>query len=82
MNTHRKNKKAGPLTIRVAGGQELKRFNQLLDERHPQQAPPPVGRELRVVIEQDGDWIAAMLWTSTPRPQTGDSSITVAFLPF
>ena len=50
--------------IRVAGEQEPERFNQLLDELHPQQAPPPVGRELRVVIEQDGDWIAVMLWTS------------------
>ena len=64
MNTHPRNKKAGPLKIRVAGEQELKRFNQLLDERHPQQTPHPVGRELRVVIEQDGDWIAVMLWTS------------------
>ena len=64
MNTHRKNKKAGPRIIRVAGEQELERFNQLLDEHHPQQAPPPVGRELRVVIEQDGEWVAVMLWTS------------------
>jgi hypothetical protein len=51
MNTHPRNKKAGPLTIRVAGEQELKRFNRLLDERHPQQIPHPVGRELRVAIE-------------------------------
>ena len=64
MNTHPRNKKAGPLTIRVAGKQELERFNQLLDERHPQQAPPPVGRELRVVIEQDGEWVVVILWTS------------------
>jgi hypothetical protein len=61
MNTHPRNKKAGPLTIRVAGEQELKRFNRLLDERHPQQTPHPVGRELRGVIEQDGEWIAVML---------------------
>jgi hypothetical protein len=64
MNTYRKSKKAGPLTIRVAGAQEHERFERLLEDRHPQQVPRQVGHELRVVIEQDGAWVGLMLWSS------------------
>lgn len=64
MNTHRRSKKAGPLTIRVAGEQDGERFDGLLEERHPQQVPRQVGHELRMVIEQDGAWVGLMLWSS------------------
>ena len=64
MKRSKQHPKAGPLTIRVAGEQDVKRFNQLLDERHPQEAPEPVGRELRVVIELAGEWIGLLLWSS------------------
>lgn len=76
MNTHQRNKKAGPLTIRVAGEHELERFNKLLDERHPQEAPHHVGRELCMVIEQSGEWIGILLWTSAcQRLQDRDEQI-------
>jgi hypothetical protein len=56
--------KAGPLAIRVAGEQEHKHIDQLLEDRHPQAAPSRVGHELRLVIEQDGVWVGVMVWTS------------------
>ncbi len=56
--------KAGPLAIRVAGEQEHKHIDRLLEDRHPQAAPSRVGHELRLVIEQDGVWVGVMVWTS------------------
>lgn len=64
MKRPQKKSKAGPLTIRVAGEQEQKRIDRLLEDRHPQAAPSRVGHELRLIIEQDGAWVGAMLWTS------------------
>jgi len=64
MKASKENKQAGAYTIRVAGEAEVERFNQLLNERHPQEAPHHVGRELRLVIEQSEEWIGLMLWSS------------------
>ena len=64
MKTRIRHRKAGPLIIHVAGEAEQERFDQLLLERHPQEVPHHVGHELRLVIEQDGDWVGLMLWTS------------------
>lgn len=70
------NKTVGPLTIRVAGEQERERFDQLLAERHPQAAPHHVGREMRVVVEQAGEWVGILLWTSAcQRLQDRDEQI-------
>jgi len=54
----------GPLTVREAGKTDTKRFEKLLQEKHPQQAPKRVGHEVRMVVEQDGDWVGLLLWTS------------------
>lgn len=65
MNTpRRKPKTAGPLHVRMAGDSEHARFDQLLAERHPQEVPQHVGHELRLVIEQGGEWIGLMWWNS------------------
>lgn len=64
MNTLPRKPKAGPLVVRVAGEHEHERMDRLLEERHPQAAPPRVGHELRLIIEQDGAWVGLMLWTS------------------
>lgn len=54
----------GPLTVREAGKLEAKRFDQLLEKKHPQGVPKRVGHELRLVVEQDGAWVGLLLWTS------------------
>jgi hypothetical protein len=64
MKPKAKEQKGGPLVVREAGRNEAKRFEALLAERHPQRAPKRVGQELRLVIEQDGQWVALLLWTS------------------
>ena len=57
-------RRGGPLAVREVGKAERKRFEELLKERHPQQAPRRVGHDLRMVVEQDGAWVALLLWTS------------------
>lgn len=54
----------GPLSVREVGKTETKRFETLLKEKHPQQAPKRVGHEIRMVVEQDGAWVGLLLWTS------------------
>lgn len=56
--------KGGRLVIRAAEEHEYERLDALLNERHPQAAPARVGHELRLLIEQDGNWLGLMLWTS------------------
>lgn len=56
--------KSGPLSVRELGKTETKRFEALLKEKHPQQAPRHVGHELKMVVEQDGAWVGLLLWTS------------------
>lgn len=63
MKTSKRNK-GGPLTVREAETRERERFEALLIEKHPQRAPMRVGQELRMVIEQGGEWVAVLLWTS------------------
>lgn len=64
MNTRRRSKRGGPLSIRVAEKSEHQRVDELLAERHPQDVPHHVGHELRLVIEEDGVWVGLMLWSS------------------
>ena len=54
----------GPLSVREVGKTEAKRFEELLNAKHPQQAPKRVGHEIRMVAEQDGVWVGLLLWTS------------------
>jgi hypothetical protein len=68
--------KGGPLAVREVGKAETKRFEELLKERHPQQAPKRVGHDVRMVVEQDGAWVALLLWTSAcQRLQDRDEGI-------
>jgi hypothetical protein len=55
---------SGRFTIREAGKPEKKRFDKLLEERHPQQPPQQVGHELRMIVEEDGKWAGILIWTS------------------
>ena len=64
MKTQRRSGKDGLLTVREAGKVESKRINELLAEKHPQRAPKRVGHELRMVVEQGGEWVGVLLWTS------------------
>jgi hypothetical protein len=57
-------KKNGDLLIREIEQHEHEHFKQLLDEKHPQHEPAHVGRELQIVVERNGEWIAILLWTS------------------
>ena len=56
--------RSGRLTIREAGKPDQKRFNKLLMEKHPQQNPKQVGHELRMIVEEDGEWVGLLVWTS------------------
>jgi hypothetical protein len=64
MKAQRKTPKGGRLSVREPGRSEQKRFEQLLKEKHPQQSPKGVGHQLRMVVEEDGQWVAVLLWTS------------------
>jgi hypothetical protein len=64
MKTSKRRGKNGPLTVREAGKTERTRIEALLAEKHPQQAPKRVGHELQMVIEQGGNWVAVLVWTS------------------
>jgi hypothetical protein len=64
MKAQRRSGKNGLLTVREAGKAETKRINDLLTEKHPQRAPKRVGHELRMVVEQGGEWVGVLLWTS------------------
>jgi hypothetical protein len=57
MKASKRRVKGGPLTVREAGGTERGRIEELLAEKHPQHAPKRVGHELRMVIEQGGEWV-------------------------
>lgn len=54
----------GRFTIREAGKPEQKRFTRLLEEKHPQQNPKRVGHELRMIVEEDGEWVGLLVWAS------------------
>lgn len=56
--------KPGPLTVREAGGDERRRIDTLLAQKHPQRTPKRVGHELRMVVEQDGEWVGVLVWAS------------------
>jgi hypothetical protein len=58
------NTKNGSFSVREARKIETKRFNELLKEKHPQCSPKSVGQELRMVVEENGVWVAVFLWTS------------------
>jgi len=64
MKANRAESKGGPLTVREAGKNEAERFERLLAEKHPQQVPRRVGHELRLVVEENGEWVGLLLWTS------------------
>lgn len=64
MKAQRRRDKDGLLTVREAGKTEKARVDGLLVEKHPQRAPKRVGHELRMVIEQGGEWVAVLVWTS------------------
>ena len=64
MKTQTRQGKDGPLTVREAGRAEATRINELLAEKHPQRAPKRVGHELRMVVEQGGEWVGVLVWTS------------------
>lgn len=50
--------------MREAGRGETTRINELLAEKHPQRLPKRVGHELRMVVEQGGEWVGVLVWTS------------------
>lgn len=64
MKAKRDTTPSGRLTIREAGKPDQKRFDRLLIEKHPQQKPKRVGHELRMVVEEDGEWVGLLIWTS------------------
>ena len=64
MKAQTRHGKDGPLTVREAGRDEIRRINELLAERHPQRTPNRVGHELHMVVEQAGEWVGVLLWTS------------------
>jgi hypothetical protein len=64
MKAKKTDRERGPIVVRAAGKTEGKRVDQLLKEKHPQQSPPRVGQELRMVVEQDDQCVAVLLWTS------------------
>jgi len=64
MKTQTRQGKDGPLTVREAGRAEASRINERLAEKHPQRAPKRVGHELRMVVEQGGEWVGVLVWTS------------------
>ena len=54
----------GRFTFREAGKPEQKRFDKLLEEKHPQQKPKRVGHELRMIVDEAGEWVGILIWTS------------------
>lgn len=54
----------GSITLRAMEENERKKFDRLLEDKHPQRSPKSVGQELRMVAEQDGRPVALLLWTS------------------
>ena len=55
---------SGRFTIREAGKPDRKRFDKLLIEKHPQQKPRQVGHELRMIVEENGEWVGILIWSS------------------
>jgi hypothetical protein len=64
MKAQTRQNQGGPLTVREAGKADLKRINELLAEKHPQRVPKRVGHDLRMVVEQGGEWVGVLVWTS------------------
>ena len=52
------------LTIRKIRGRELKRFKKLEGEYHYMGETRSGGDTLRLVAEEDGEWVALMVWGS------------------
>ena len=52
------------LTIRKIRGSELKRFKALEGEHHYMGETRSAGDTLRLVAEEDGEWVALMVWGS------------------
>jgi len=50
------------LNVRVAGPQELERFDRLLRDKHYLGQAVRVGDFLRQVVERDGQWVALLVW--------------------
>lgn len=55
---------SGRFTIREAGERDKTRFDKLLIEKHPQRKPRQVGHELRMIVEEDGEWVGILIWSS------------------
>jgi hypothetical protein len=53
-----------PLTIRVIGSKEAKRFDALMGEDHYLGKSRPVGDAMRMVAEIEGEWIGLLMWGS------------------
>jgi len=54
----------GPLTIRVIGREENKRFDTLMGQYHYLGESRPVGDTLRMVAEVEGTWVGLLMWGS------------------
>lgn len=54
----------GGLTIRLAEGADLPRFNQLLAKEHYLKNATVVGRVLRYIVEYQGQWVAVIVFSS------------------
>ncbi len=50
------------LTMRKIRGAELKRFKKLEGEYHYMGETRSAGDTLRLVAEEDGEWVALMVW--------------------
>lgn len=64
MKANSEKDRSGRLTIREAGEPDRQRFDRLLEQKHPQQKPEQVGHELRLIVEEDGEWVGLLIWTS------------------
>jgi hypothetical protein len=53
-----------PLTIRVLGAGDHRRFDALLGHYHYLGESRPVGDALRMVAEIDGEWVGLLMWGS------------------
>ena len=52
------------MTMRKIRGSELKRFKKLEGEYHYMGETRSAGDTLRLVAEEDGEWVALMVWGS------------------
>jgi hypothetical protein len=49
----------------LTDSKEIKRFDQYLDQQHELGSRRPKGRSARQVIEQEGQWVALILWSAS-----------------